>query len=69
MGAATKKVNRVYFDLLEKLGSELNILLNVPAENISHSGYPAVADAIDRVRSRRVSVEPGYDGEYGKIRL
>ena len=67
MGAGTKKVDSVYFDLLEKLGNELNILLNVPAAALSDAGYPAIADAIDRVRSRGVSIEPGYDGEYGKI--
>ena len=69
MGAGTKKVDSVYFDLLEKLGNELNILLNVPAAALSDAGYPAIADAIERVRSRRVSIEPGYDGEYGKIRF
>lgn len=69
MGAGTKKVDSVYFDLLEKLGNELNILLNVPAAALSDAGYPAIADAIDRVRSRGVSIEPGYDGEYGKIRF
>ena len=69
VGPGTKKVNSIYFDLLEKLGNELNILLNVPAAHITDSGHPAIAYAIDRVRSRRVSIEPGYDGEYGRIRF
>jgi uncharacterized protein (TIGR00375 family) len=69
MGAGTKKVNGIYFDLLQKLGPELNILLNVPAADMTQSGYPAIAEAVDRVRSGNVSIEPGYDGEYGKIRL
>lgn len=69
MGVNTKKVNRIYFDLLEKLGNELNILLNAPATDITGSGYPTLAEAIDRVRSGNISVEPGYDGEYGRIRI
>lgn len=69
MGAGTKRVHGIYFDLLEKLGSELHILLNVPAQDIVTAGHPVIADAIDRVRSGAISIEPGYDGEYGKIRF
>ncbi|MBP1747848.1 MAG: hypothetical protein H6Q52_387 [Deltaproteobacteria bacterium] len=69
VGEKTKKVNMIYFDLLEKLGNELNILLNVPAAHIADCGYTAIAQALDRVRSRMISIEPGYDGEYGKIRF
>jgi uncharacterized protein (TIGR00375 family) len=67
MDAGTKKVHGIYFDLLEKLGSELNILLNVPAKDIAAAGHPAVGDAIERVRTGKISIEPGYDGEYGVV--
>jgi PHP family Zn ribbon phosphoesterase len=69
MGTGAKKVDTVYFDLIEKLGNELRILLHVPSVHVAGAGYPAIGEAIERVRSRNVSIEPGYDGEYGKIRL
>jgi uncharacterized protein (TIGR00375 family) len=69
MGTGAKKVDTIYFDLIEKLGNELHILLHVPSADVAGAGYPAIGDAIERVRSRNVSIEPGYDGEYGKIRL
>ncbi len=68
-GIQTKKVNGVYFDILEKLGNELNILLNVPASHITDAGYPEIAALLERVRTGMISIEPGYDGEYGKIRI
>ncbi len=69
MGVGTKKVGKIYFDLLEKLGNELNILLNVPVATVSDAGYPDTADAIARIRTGDISIEPGYDGVYGKIRF
>ena len=69
VGVQTKKVDRPYFDLLEKLGSELTILMDVPTDGITSAGYPAIAQAIARVRAGDVTIEPGYDGEYGRITI
>lgn len=69
VGVNTKKVDRAYVDLLEKLGPELKILLDVPASVIADAGYPSIAALIDRVRSGQVTIEAGYDGVYGTIRL
>lgn len=67
VGVQAKKVDRVYFDLLEKLGNELTILMETPEEDIIGAGHPDVAEALARVRSGDVTIEPGYDGEYGKV--
>lgn len=67
MGVQTKKVDRLYFDLLEELGNELTILMEVPVDEIAKTAYPGVADAVARVRAGKVAIEPGYDGEYGKV--
>jgi uncharacterized protein (TIGR00375 family) len=69
VGPASKKVTAAYFAMLQELGSEFNILLDVPIGDIRRVSSPAVAEAISRMREGRVHIAPGYDGEYGKIRI
>lgn len=66
-GVASKKVEKAYFDLLGKVGNELTILLDTPAEEVALAGYPLVGEAIRRMRAGDVRVIPGYDGVYGRI--
>jgi uncharacterized protein (TIGR00375 family) len=72
-GGASKKVEGLYGTLIEKAGSELGLLMDMPLGDIERlkplglSGE-LLAAAIDRMRSGRVSISPGYDGEYGVIR-
>ncbi len=68
-GTGSKAVSRQYFSLLERLGSEFRILRESSVEDIAEAGSRMIADAIVRVRQGEVSLEPGYDGEYGKIRI
>ncbi len=68
-GVATKKVMFLYERLLSELGAELKILLNIPIIDIETVGGPVLAEAIDRMRRGQVIIEPGFDGEYGIIRL
>ena len=68
-GPATKTVTRAYDDVLEKLGPELHVLCEAPLEDIRRSSTPRVAEAISRLRRGKVIREPGYDGQYGRIRL
>ncbi|HEY6009915.1 MAG TPA: endonuclease Q family protein [Nitrospirota bacterium] len=69
VGVNTKKVNALYFTLLEKLGNEFSILLDVPPDEIERAGTPLIREAISRMREGRVHIAPGYDGEFGKIRI
>lgn len=69
VGVNTKKVNAIYFSLLEKLGNEFKILLDVPLDDIEHAGTPLIREAVSRMRSGKVHIAPGYDGEYGKVRI
>lgn len=63
------KVQREYERLLSVLGSEFAVLREIPLEEIqSVSGY-LVAEGIHRLRARQVEKIPGFDGEYGTIKL
>jgi PHP family Zn ribbon phosphoesterase len=55
--------------LLEQLGSELAILMDVPLCDIERAGSPLLREAIARMRAGRVRIAPGFDGEYGSIRI
>src|SRR5258707_654841 len=68
-GVATRTVERSYDQAIAKLGPELSILQSVPAEDIAHAGSSLLAEAITRLRAGQVICDPGYDGEYGVIRL
>ena len=69
VGPQSKKVNLVYRDLLEKLGPELTILWAVPLDEIARCASDIVTEAIRRVRAGEVSIEAGFDGEYGTVKL
>ena len=67
-GSSSKRVLLEYERLIERFGSELSILQNVPVYDISTSST-LLAEAIERLRKGNVIKKPGYDGEYGVIRL
>jgi DNA helicase II / ATP-dependent DNA helicase PcrA len=65
----SKTVRRTVDAMLEQLGPELPILERLPLDAIDKAGFPEVAEAIGKVRRGQVVRDPGYDGEYGTIRL
>ena len=67
--SASVKVQKQYESMLSKLGSEFEILREVPVEDIrKESGY-MIAEGIRRLRNGEVQRHPGFDGEYGTIKL
>jgi DNA helicase-2/ATP-dependent DNA helicase PcrA len=69
VGPKSKKVRQIYDLLLATLGPELEILTTVPPAEIDRAGGPALTEAITRLRAGRVRRTPGFDGEFGVIRL
>lgn len=69
VGPASKKVTGTYRALLEQLGSEFTILRDSPLNDIERAGSPLLREAIARMRAGKVRITPGYDGEFGSIRI
>ncbi|MDD4333406.1 MAG: endonuclease Q family protein [Patescibacteria group bacterium] len=66
---SSKKVQIEYNNLIKKLGSELKILLDIDLEEIKKAANPKIAEGIRRIRNGKLSINPGYDGEYGKVKI
>lgn len=69
VGSGSKKVKLSYDKLLNKLGTEFDILQKVSPENIESVGIPLLGEAVRRMRNKEVKILPGYDGEFGKIKF
>jgi DNA helicase-2/ATP-dependent DNA helicase PcrA len=69
VGPKSKKVQAEVDRLVGLLGSELDILLELPLDRIAEARSELLTEAITRLRDGRVSREAGYDGEYGVISL
>ena len=69
LGKGAKSVEQEYRLLVQRLGSEMEILLNIPQEQLQKSCAPRIARGIINVRQKRVNIVPGYDGVFGKISI
>lgn len=63
------RVQREYMKMISELGTELEILRNIPVEDIRRTGGEKVAEGIRRLRNGQAECIPGFDGQYGLIRL
>ncbi|MCB2182092.1 MAG: UvrD-helicase domain-containing protein [Desulfobulbaceae bacterium] len=67
-GPATKGVMSQYQKAINRFGSEFNILLNTPTEDIQTLS-PLLAEAVKRIRTNKVIRQAGFDGQFGVIRV
>ena len=68
-GVNTKKVSSHYLAMLKQLGNEFKILIDVPLDDIERAGTPLVREAVSRMRAGNVHISPGYDGEFGTVKI
>ena len=68
VGPNSKKVSKIYFNILQNLGSELDILLDLPIEKIKEFDQ-IYAEAIKRMRNNGIYIQEGFDGEFGIIKV
>ena len=65
----TKGVDTEYERLVERGGSEFQILLDATPDELASFVPPKILEGIVRMRQGKVSIIPGHDGVYGKIAL
>ncbi|MBI3190514.1 hypothetical protein HYZ41_02305 [archaeon] len=65
----TKKVWEIYNRLIDRFGNEFNILLNTDLTELKKTVDEKLAELIIKNREGRLTIEPGYDGVYGKLVL
>jgi uncharacterized protein (TIGR00375 family) len=69
VGTNASSVEKEYLRLVEKGGSEFDILLELSPEQLSSFTPPDILEGILRVREGRLKITPGYDGVFGKIEI
>ncbi|HOI59711.1 MAG TPA: endonuclease Q family protein [Candidatus Pacearchaeota archaeon] len=68
VGSLSKAVNKDYTKLIKEFKSEFNILLYEDVQNIQKVNK-MVAFAVKKMRAGDIHITPGYDGEFGKVKI
>ena len=69
VGVGTKRVGQAYMRLVAAFGGELPLLREAPPEEIEKESPPGIGEAVRRMRRGEVHLEPGYDGQFGTVRV
>ena len=72
VGVNTKRVMKAYFDLVAEFGTELTVLLDASYDDLARAlpdHGDRVAEGVTKVRAGEVLIEPGFDGQYGTVRV
>jgi len=69
VGVGTQAVEREYQQLTHHFTTEFYVLLDASEEELRKVTTAKITEGVLHVRQGQVVVEPGYDGEYGKVRL
>lgn len=69
VGPDSKTVMNRYRKLILKFGSEFNLLLKTSLDDLEKEDSDLLAEAVRRIRNSEVKKTPGFDGQYGSIRI
>jgi len=69
VGDASKAVSAEYRAIIPRLGTELEVLMEVSEDKLLKELPVKIAKAIINVRNGNVNILPGFDGEYGTIEI
>ncbi|GAF71018.1 unnamed protein product, partial [marine sediment metagenome] len=65
----TKTVTRRWEELISAFENEITILIDADINDITRTTTPAIAEAIQAFREKKVCIIPGGGGKYGTIEL
>jgi len=67
--ADSLSVRNKYTEIIERLGPEFTVLLELPENDLRKRVDDDIVDGICNVREGRINIVPGYDGEFGKVEV
>ncbi len=65
----SKTINKLYEQYISLVGTEFEILLKLDLKDLEKTFPEKLLEAIEKVRKGNVFVKPGYDGEYGVVKI
>jgi uncharacterized protein (TIGR00375 family) len=68
-GPNTKKVKALYEKVIKETGSEFDALWKSEKEILDKTEIPLLSEAIKRMRNNNLNIKPGFDGEFGKVKI
>ncbi len=67
--ATGKGVQDEYLSVVKEFGNEFTVLFDASRADLESRLRPEVAEGIMAVREGRLHIEPGYDGQYGTVKI
>ena len=65
----TQTVTKRWNELVDAFGSEISVLIDINIDDIARITAPAITEAIQMFREKKVIIKPGGGGQYGVIEL
>lgn len=69
VGKGSKKVEQEYQKIMEQVPSEFAVLVDLSLEELSKIAAPKIVEGIKRSREGNLTIEAGFDGEFGKVKI
>jgi uncharacterized protein (TIGR00375 family) len=66
---ASNKVKEMFDNVCNEFGNEINVLLRTPIEDIRNKAGDRIAEGVEKVRSGNIVILPGFDGQYGIVKI
>lgn len=66
---SSQKSKDMFAKVCEELGSELHVLLQCSIADIAQLTGEKIAEGIEKVRGGNIVIDPGFDGEYGHVKI